>query len=71
MKLKIITEKTKLKYKFADYAATILGLLTSLATAFAVIDFDNFQFNKPTDLMKLFVIGMPAIGGFLSTIKTK
>lgn len=49
--------------------ATFLGLLTSVATAIAVIDFNTFNFKNVNDLMKLFVIAMPAIGGYLSKIK--
>ena len=49
--------------------ATLLGLLTSIATAMVVIDFETFDFKKLNDLMKLFVITMPAIGGYVSQIK--
>ncbi len=51
--------------------ATALGLLTSIATAMAVIDFNTFSFKNVNDLFKLFVIVMPAIGGYFSTIKQK
>lgn len=46
--------------------ATILGALTSVCTAWAVIDFDNFNFSK--DWIKLIIIGLPALGGYMSTI---
>ena len=49
--------------------ATCLGLLTSVATAMAVIDFNTFDISKPNDIFKLFVIIMPAIGGYFSTLK--
>lgn len=49
--------------------ATIVGLLTSVATAIVVIDFNTFDFNNPNDLMKLFVIAMPAVGGYMSQLK--
>lgn len=55
--------------KTRDFMATILGLITSLCTAWAVIDFDTFQLEK--DWFKLIVIGMPAVGGYLSRIKEK
>jgi len=61
--------KNKIKNNLHSFAATILGLLTSAATAMVVIDFETFDFKKPNDLMKLFVITMPAIGGYLSQIK--
>ena len=51
--------------------ATIVGLLTSVATAIVVIDFNTFSFQNPNDLMKLFVIAMPAIGGYISQLKEK
>jgi hypothetical protein len=51
--------------------ATIVGLLTSVATAIVVIDFNTFNFKNPNDIMKLFVIAMPAIGGYMSQLKEK
>ena len=51
--------------------ATIVGLLTSVATAIVVIDFNAFNFKNPNDIMKLFVIAMPAIGGYMSQLKEK
>jgi len=51
--------------------ATIVGLLTSVATAIVVIDFNTFSFKNPNDIMKLFVIVMPAIGGYMSQLKEK
>jgi hypothetical protein len=51
--------------------ATILGLLTTVATAIVVIDFNAFNFKNPNDIMKLFVIAMPAIGGYMSQLKEK
>lgn len=51
--------------------ATILGLLTAVATAIVVIDFNTFNFKNPNDIMKLFVIAMPAIGGYMSQLKEK
>lgn len=54
-----------------DVLATLGGLLTSLFTALAVIDFETFDFKKPSDLMKLMVVAMPAIGGYFSKLKSK
>ena len=42
-------------------------MLVSLATAYAVIDFETFELSK--DWMKLIIVGLPAIGGFFSRIK--
>lgn len=52
-----------------DLLATIGGLLTSLFTALAVIDFSTFSFKNPNDLMKLAAVALPAIGGYISKIK--
>ena len=46
--------------------ATLLGAMTSVCTAYAVIDFNTFDIKK--DWFKLIVIGMPALGGYMSTI---
>ena len=59
------------KKKQNSLIATIIGLLTSVATAIVVIDFTTFSFKNPNDLMKLFVIAMPAIGGYMSQLKEK
>lgn len=59
------------KKKQNSLIATIVGLLTSVATAIVVIDFNTFNFKNPNDLMKLFVIAMPAIGGYMSQLKEK
>lgn len=59
------------KKKQNSLIATIVGLLTSVATAIVVIDFNTFDFKNPNDIMKLFVIAMPAIGGYMSQIKEK
>jgi hypothetical protein len=59
------------KKKQNSLIATIVGLLTSVATAIVVIDFNTFNFKNPNDIMKLFVIAMPAIGGYMSQLKEK
>ena len=63
--------KQKIKDNIHSILATLFGLLTSVATAIAVIDFNTFDFKKVNDLMKLFVVAMPAIGGYVSQIKGK
>lgn len=57
------------KQKQNSVIATVIGLLTSVATAIVVIDFNTFDFKNPNDLMKLFVIAMPAVGGYMSQLK--
>lgn len=60
---------TKIKSISKSALATIFGILTSLCTAWAVIDFNTFDIKK--DWFKLIIIGMPAIGGYISKIKSK
>lgn len=55
--------------KLRSRLASLGGLLVSLATAYAVIDFATFDIKK--DWMKLIIVGLPAIGGFMSRIKDK
>ena len=54
-----------------DKQATILGILTSLCTAYAVLDVDTINFHLISTYFKLAIIGIPAIQGYFSTIKTK
>lgn len=53
--------------KLNDHLATLLGAATSICTAFAVIDIYTIDIKK--DWFKLIVIGVPALGGYVSTIK--
>jgi len=48
---------------------TILGLFSALATALTIVDFSTFNWSNPNDLMKLFVVAMPVIGGYFTTFK--
>lgn len=57
--------------KLKDRIATVLGFLSSIATALVVIDFDTFDIHKTNDVMKLFVVVMPVIGGYFTTLKVK
>ena len=59
--------RKKFSKKARSIAATILGIITALATAYAVIDFNTFDIKK--DWFRLVVIGLPVIGGFVSRIK--
>jgi ribose/xylose/arabinose/galactoside ABC-type transport system permease subunit len=61
----------KLNKKQKSLAVTILGLFSALATALVVVDFETFDWNNKNDLMKLFVIAMPVIGGYFTTIENK
>lgn len=65
---KVTKPENKMK-KHKSIIATIAGLITSVCTAMAVIDFNTFDFYNVNDVVKLCVVIMPAIGGYLSTIK--
>ena len=58
-----------MKLKGRSVAATIGGLITSVCTAAALIDFEKFDWSKASDRLKLLVVIMPAIGGWLSEFK--
>lgn len=51
--------------------ATILGVATTLTSALVLIDFDAFNLKSINEWLKLLVVLLPAIGGYLSEIKTK
>jgi len=50
-------------------AASFLGFITSLCTAHQVIDYETFDLTKKSNIVKLFAVSLPAIGGLLSSIK--
>lgn len=52
-----------------DLTATILGLLTSITTALAVVDLDALDYTLVSTYFKLAILCLPAIGGYLSTVK--
>lgn len=54
-----------------DHKSTILGVLTSLVMATAVLDWDTLDFTLPSTYFKILVLALPAIGGTISTIKPK
>ena len=60
-----------MKHKTRNYLATLLGIATSVCTAWAVVDFDALDFHNVKTYFKLIVIGLPAVGGYLSVIKDK
>lgn len=49
--------------------ATLLGILTTLTSALVLIDFDAFRVTSVNDWLKLAVVLLPAIGGYVSEIK--
>ena len=51
--------------------ATLLGILTSVVMATAVLDWDTLDWNLPSTYFKVLVLALPALGGTVSTIKTK
>ncbi len=57
--------------KRRDYAATALGIITSLVTALTLIDFNKIDIQNPNDIVKLLVVCLPALGGGISQIKKK
>lgn len=59
----------KFIHKYRSSIATIGGLLVSLGSAWAVIDFNTFSLQR--DLFKLIVLSLPAVGGYLSHIDIK
>jgi hypothetical protein len=61
--------KKSLSDKARNIFATVLGLLTSACTALAVIDFETFDIHSFKDQFRVFVILMPAIGGYISKLK--
>jgi len=59
----------KIKAFDRDLFATILGIATTLCTAWASVDWSTFDIKR--DWWKLIVSGLPALGGYFSTIKSK
>ena len=51
--------------------ATLLGILTSVVMATAVLDWDTLDWHLPSTYFKVLVLALPALGGTVSTIKTK
>lgn len=53
-----------------DFAATMLGLLVAIANAWINIDWDNFEWS-PNNCVKIGISAIIAMGGYISTFKTK
>jgi len=53
-----------------DFTATALGLLVAIANAWMTIDWDNFEWNA-NNCVKIGISAVIAIGGYVSTIKTR
>lgn len=51
--------------------ATLLGAVTSLVSALVLIDFDTLNWTSVNDWLKLLVVALPALGGFVSEVKGK
>ncbi len=49
--------------------ATILGVLTSLVTALALVDFDSLDYTSINTWIKILILALPAIGGTVSEVK--
>lgn len=55
--------------KQRNHITTFFGVLTSLCTAYGIIDFNSFDIKK--EWIKLVIIGIPAIGGYFTILKSK
>ena len=53
-----------------NFVATFFGIITSVLTALAAIDFSNFDLKLPNNWLKLIIICLPAISGYISEIKS-
>lgn len=53
-----------------DHKSTILGVMTSVVMATAVLDWDALDFHLPSTYFKILTLALPAIGGTVSTIKS-
>lgn len=53
-----------------DFAATALGLLVAVSNAWLTIDWDNFEWSLNNGI-KIGISAVIAMGGYISTIKTK
>jgi 16S rRNA U1498 N3-methylase RsmE len=53
-----------------DFTATALGLLVAIANAWMTIDWDNFEWSA-NNCVKIGISAIIAMGGYVSTIKTK
>jgi len=51
--------------------STILGVLTSIVMATAVLDWDALDYSLPSTYFKILTLALPAIGGTMSEIKEK
>jgi hypothetical protein len=58
------------KINWNNHLSTILGGVVAIANAWITIDWDNFQFNF-SNLMKLSLSALVAIGGYKTRINTK
>lgn len=59
----------ELKNKLADHSATIIGIVTAVASAWLTIDWVTFDIKK--EWPKLVLSAIIAIGGIVSQVKLK
>ena len=56
--------------KLRNHAATVMGVLTSVAIVFEEkIDFPSLDYHNPGTYLKLAFVAIPAIGGWFSELK--
>lgn len=55
-------------FKNSSWLATVLGLLTSTCTAWVAVDWTVFDFHDKNNWVKLFVLALPALSGFVSKV---
>lgn len=61
---------TTIKKKWwADHMSTVMGILLAVSTAWMTIDWTTFDISK--EYPKLVLSAIIAIGGYVTTIKTK
>lgn len=60
-----------MKKRTRNRLATVLGFSTSLVTALEFIDFDTLDYSSFNTYVKLLVVLLPAIGGWVSEVKEK
>jgi hypothetical protein len=53
----------------ANHISTLMGILVAVSTAWMTIDWTTFDINK--EYPKLILSAIIAIGGYVTTIKTK
>lgn len=60
-----------MRKKMRQQTATVLGFFTSIVTALALIDFDAMDWSSINSWVKILVVVLPAVGGYLSEVSEK